>query len=73
MKKFLNSLLDLIYRKKCYFCGKSKYSLKMCPECYEKLDFNEFKANRIYTIYIVGNKPNIEIIQSVDGNTYACM
>lgn len=47
MKKFLNSLLDLIYRKKCYFCGKSKYSLKMCPECYEKLDFNEFKANRI--------------------------
>ena len=33
----------------------------------------EFKANRIYTIYIVGNKPNIEIIQSVDGNTYACM
>ena len=39
MKKFLNSLLDLIYRKKCYFCGKSKYSLKMCPECYEKLDY----------------------------------
>lgn len=47
MKKFLNSLLDLIYRKKCYFCGNSKFSVKMCPNCYEKLEFNEFKANRI--------------------------
>jgi len=47
MKKFLNSLLDLIYRKKCYFCKTSKYSLKMCPKCYEKLEFCEFEANRI--------------------------
>ena len=47
MKKFLNSLLDLIYRKKCYFCGKSKYSLKMCSDCYDKLEFNELTANRI--------------------------
>lgn len=47
MKKLLNSLLDLIYRKKCYFCGNSKYSAKMCPECYEKLEFGDFKANRI--------------------------
>ena len=47
MKKFIESLLDLIYRKKCYFCNHSKYSLKMCPECYDKLEFSEFKANRI--------------------------
>lgn len=47
MKKFFNSLLDLIYRKKCYFCGKSNYSVKMCPECFDKLEFSEFKANRI--------------------------
>ncbi|MBO5738312.1 ComF family protein [bacterium] len=47
MKKFLNSLLDLIYRKKCYFCGKSKYSIKMCPECFEKLEFNNYEANRV--------------------------
>ena len=47
MKKFLNSLIDLIYRKKCYFCGKSKYSVKMCTDCYNKLDFYDFKANRI--------------------------
>ena len=47
MKKFLDSILDLIYRKKCYFCNNSKYSLKMCPNCYEKLEFAEFNANRI--------------------------
>ena len=47
MKNFLNSLLDLIYRKKCYFCRKSKYSLRMCPECYDKLEFSDFNANRI--------------------------
>ena len=47
MKKFLNSLLDLIYRKKCYFCGSSKYSLKMCPVCYEALTFIEPHPNRI--------------------------
>ncbi len=33
----------------------------------------EFKANRIYSIYIIGNPPNIEFLQSVDGNTYACL
>ena len=47
MKKILESLLDLIYRKKCYFCGKSKTSVKMCPTCYEKLEFLDNNANRI--------------------------
>ena len=47
MKKILNSFLDLIYRKKCYFCKSSKYSLKMCPKCYEKLEFFDRSANRI--------------------------
>ena len=47
MINFLEKLLDLIYRKKCYFCKNSKYSIKMCPKCYSKLDFNNFEANRI--------------------------
>ena len=47
MKKFLASLLDLIYKKKCYFCGDSKHSVKMCPECYDKLNFGYVNANRI--------------------------
>ena len=47
MKILFNSLLDFIFRKKCYFCGSSKYSLKMCPKCYEKLEFLDRNANRI--------------------------
>lgn len=47
MKNFFESLLDLIYRKKCYFCGSSKYSVKMCPNCYEKLEFSSRCANRV--------------------------
>lgn len=47
MRNLLNSFLDLIYRKKCYFCGSSKHSFKMCPACYDKLEYLEFKPNRI--------------------------
>ena len=47
MRKFISSFLDLIYRKKCYFCKNSKESLKMCQKCYNKLEFSEFRANRI--------------------------
>lgn len=47
MKKILLSFLDLIYKKKCYFCLSSKYALKMCPKCYETLTFNPKNANRI--------------------------
>lgn len=47
MKKFLLSLLDLIYRKKCYFCTSSKYSVKMCPKCYDELKFSNFYPDRI--------------------------
>ena len=28
--------------------------------------------NKIYTIYIIGNPPNLHAIQVVDGNTYVC-
>ena len=47
MIKFINSILDLIYKKKCYFCGKSKNSVKMCPDCYDELCFSYVNANRI--------------------------
>lgn len=32
----------------------------------------QLNADRIYTIYIIGDPPNLGAIQSVDGNTYAC-
>ncbi len=47
MKNLFLSLLDLIYRKKCYFCSSSKYSLKMCPKCYSELTFSGAKPCRI--------------------------
>lgn len=33
----------------------------------------EFKAERIYSVYIIGDEPNIELLQVVDGNTYVCL
>lgn len=46
MKKFLLSLLDWIYKKKCYFCGSSKLSLRMCDKCYDKMTFCNANVNR---------------------------
>ena len=57
MKNFLLNLLDLIYRKRCYFCGSKKYSESMCPKCYEKLEFSDYVVNRIVNgvnIYCAG-------------------
>ena len=57
MLKFFSTLLDLIYKKKCYFCGKSKYSVKMCSDCYNELSFADTNVNRIIdgvNIYCAG-------------------
>ena len=57
MNKFFENLLDWIYKKKCYFCGKSKESVKMCSDCYEQLEFLPFEINRTYkgvNIYCAG-------------------
>lgn len=47
MLERLVSLLDWIYKKKCYFCRSSKEAVKMCSKCYEQLDFLPAKTNRI--------------------------
>lgn len=39
MINFFTQLLDLIYKKKCYFCGNTKHNSKMCPDCIEKINF----------------------------------
>ena len=57
MKDFLLGLLDWIYKKKCYCCGKSKESVKLCSDCYDELDFLPAKVNRSfnnYDIYCAG-------------------
>ena len=45
-KKFINNLLDYIYKKRCYFCGSNKEYVKMCSKCYEQLVFNEYSVDR---------------------------
>ncbi len=47
MKDFLTGLLDWIYKKKCYFCKSSRENTRMCSKCYETLDFQPYKVNRI--------------------------
>ncbi len=47
MKNFLLSLLDWIYKKKCYFCKNSKDNSRMCDKCYQTLEFQPLKINRI--------------------------
>lgn len=46
LKKFINNLLDYIYKKRCYFCGSNKEYVKMCSKCYEQLVFNEYSVDR---------------------------
>lgn len=47
MKEILLSLLDWIYKKRCYFCKSSKESVRMCSKCYDKLNHLPINANRI--------------------------
>ena len=41
------SLLDWIYKKRCYFCKSSKESVRMCSDCYDKLICFPKNVNRI--------------------------
>ena len=55
--RFINTLLDYIYKKRCYFCGKSKEAVKMCSKCYNELCFSNYRANRQVLgidIYVAG-------------------
>lgn len=46
MLKKLESLLDWIYKKKCYFCKNSKEAVRMCSKCYEQMDYLPISINR---------------------------
>jgi len=47
MKDFLLGLLDWIYKKKCYFCKSTKECVKMCSDCFDKLEHLPIKINRV--------------------------
>ena len=46
MKRIFLELLDWIYKKKCYFCGSSKESLRMCSNCFEDMEQSPVAVNR---------------------------
>ena len=57
MKNFLCSLLDWIYKKKCYCCSSSQESVPLCSHCYNELEFNPPQVARILNgtdVYIAG-------------------
>lgn len=57
MKNFLISLLDWIYKKKCYFCNSSNESIKMCSDCYNELEHSIIEQDRVFNnvkIYSAG-------------------
>ena len=57
MKNFLSSLLDWIYKKKCYCCGSSREGVTLCSKCYNEIDFNPPRVDRIILgtdVYIAG-------------------
>ena len=57
MKQKILSLLDWIYKKKCYFCRQSRESVKMCSKCYDSLEFLSYGKRLAIdgvSIYIAG-------------------
>jgi ComF family protein len=56
MKNLLLNLLDWIYKKKCYFCGSSQNSIKMCSECFGEMDYLPIQTSREITSFGSGIK-----------------
>lgn len=46
MKSFFINLLDWIYKKKCYICGNSQESIKVCSNCYNELNNFNYEKKR---------------------------
>ena len=57
MNRFLDELLNWVYKKRCYFCKSSKEAVKMCSKCYNELELLPFCINRIIetkSVYCAG-------------------
>lgn len=42
MLRILSQLLDLIYKKHCYFCRRTEENTRFCSKCYRKIQFLPF-------------------------------
>lgn len=47
MKNFILKLLDLIYKKHCYFCKNSSENQRMCDNCYKNIKFLDLNTKKI--------------------------
>lgn len=57
LKTLIDKLLDYIYKKRCYFCGRSYECVKMCSKCYDTLAFSDLRVNRTVLgsdVYVAG-------------------
>jgi len=46
MVNFIKQLLDWIYHKKCYICGKDAFSKPVCSKCLEEININQFNPHK---------------------------
>ncbi len=46
MKRFFTSLLDLIYKQKCYCCSSSEENSRLCTNCYNSLTMCELQPSK---------------------------
>ena len=46
MKRWLHSLLDLVYKRKCYCCSSSKENSFLCEKCYSELVFCDYLPSK---------------------------
>ncbi|MDD3013695.1 MAG: ComF family protein [Candidatus Gastranaerophilales bacterium] len=57
MINFIKQLLDWIYRKKCYICGKDAFSEPICINCLEEIEINQYNYHKkihSFEIYSAG-------------------
>ena len=70
MKDFFRSLLDLIYKRKCYCCSSSKENKILCSECFSELAFCSCRPAKVVlgtNVYCAGmyNKHLQKIIRGL--------
>jgi len=53
MNNFIKQLLDWIYRKKCYICGKETSTVSVCDKCIAKVELNPLQPlNNVHLLEV---------------------
>ena len=70
MKRFIHSLLDLIYKQKCYCCSSSAENAILCSKCYGELELCQYLPSKFVAgvdVYCAGlyNKNLQKLIRGI--------